>query len=115
MTSSFSWTRTSSHRPDGLQEPEIIQFEQVDFYTGRREATGSIASQERHESCEAEWCIQEHTAQREVVAVEEQRKLAKKSLKIQVEEKQVAEIKNKVRTVKNSLEVTNSSIKVTPR
>ena len=37
----------------------------------------------------------------------------KKSLEIQVEEKQVAEIKNKVQTVKNSLEVTNSSIKQT--
>ena len=49
------------------------------------------SSQERHESCEAEWCIQEHTAQREVVA----------------------EIKNKVQTLKNSLEVTNSSIKQT--
>ena len=33
---------------------------------------------------------------------------------IQVEEKQVAEMKNKVQTVKNSLEVTNSSIKLTP-
>ena len=32
----------------------------------------------------------------------------KKSLETQVEEKQVAEIKNKVRTVKNSFEVTNS-------
>ena len=42
-------------------------------------------------------------------------KLVKKSLEIQVEEKQVAEINNKVRTVKNSLEVTNSSIKLTPR
>ena len=57
--------------------------------------------------------IQEHTAQREVVAVEEQQKLVKKSLEVQVEEKQVAEIKNKVLTVKNSLEVTNSSIKQT--
>ena len=54
-----------------------------------------------------------NTAQREVVAVEEQQKLVKKSLEIQVEEKQVAEIKNKVQTVKNSLEVTNSSIKQT--
>ena len=51
--------------------------------------------------------------------MEEQQKLAKKSLEdqaeasteVQVEEKQVAEIKNKVRTVKNSLEVTNISIK----
>ena len=59
--------------------------------------------------------IQEHThtPQREVVAVEEQQKLVKKSLEVQVEEKQVAEIKNKVLTVKNSLEVTNSSIKQT--
>ena len=48
-------------------------------------------------------------------AVEEQQKLVKKSLGIQFEEKQVAEIKNKVQTVKNSLEVTNSSIKLTPR
>ena len=70
-------------------------------------------SQERHESCEAEWCVQEHAAQRKVVAVEEQQKVVKKSLEIQVEEKHVAEIKNKVQTVKNSLEVTNSSIKQT--
>ena len=48
-----------------------------------------------------EWCIQEHTAQRKVVAVEEQQKLVMKSLEIQVEKKQVAEIKNKVQTVKN--------------
>ena len=72
-------------------------------------------SQERHESCEAEWCTHEHTAQREVVAVEEQQKLVKKFVEIQAEEKQVAEMKNKVQTVKNSLEVTNSSIKLTPR
>ena len=39
----------------------------------------------------------------------------KKSLEIQVEEKQVAEIKNEVQTVKNSLEVTNSTIKLAPR
>ena len=32
---------------------------------------------------------------------------------IQVEEKQVAEIKNKVQTVRNSLEVMNSSVKQT--
>ena len=44
-----------------------------------REATGSIASQQRHESCEAEWCIQAHAAQGEVAAVEEQEKLVKKS------------------------------------
>ena len=31
MTSSLSWTRTSSHQPDGLLEPKVIQFEQVDF------------------------------------------------------------------------------------
>ena len=37
----------------------------------------------------------------------------KKSLEVQVEEKQVAEIKSKGQTVKNSLEVTNSSIKQT--
>ena len=43
------------------------------------------------------------------------RKLVMKSMEIQVEEKQVAERKNKVRIVKNSLEVTNSSIKLTPR
>ena len=79
----------------------------------RREATRKRCSQERHESCDAEWCIQEHTAQREVVAVEEQQKLAKKSLEIQVEEKQVAEIKNKVQKVKKSPKVTNSSIKQT--
>ena len=47
--------------------------------------------------------------------MEEQQKLVKKSLEIQVEEKQVAEIKNRVRMVKNSLEVTKSSIKPTPR
>ena len=47
--------------------------------------------------------------------MEEQQKLVKKSLEIQVEEKQVAERKNKVQTAKNSLEVTNSSIKLTPR
>ena len=69
--------------------------------------------QERHEFCEAEWCIQEHTAQRKVDAVEEQQKLVKKSLRIQVEEKQVVEMQNKVQTVKNSLEVTNSSIRQT--
>ena len=34
---------------------------------------------------------------------------------IQVEEKQVAETKNKVQAVKNSHEVTNSGIKLTPR
>ena len=62
-------------------------------------------------TCEAEWCIQEHAAQRKVVAVEEQQKLVKKSPEIQVEEKHVAEIKSKVQMVKNSLEVTNSSIK----
>ena len=78
---------------------EVIQFEQVVF--------------EQDESCEAEWCIQEHAAQRKVVAVDEQQKLVKKSQEIQVEEKHVAEMKNKVRTVKNSLEVTNSSIKQT--
>ena len=77
--------------------------------------TGLRCSQERRESCEAEWYVQEHTAQREVVAVEEQQKLGKKSLEIQVEDKQVAEIKNEVQTVKNSLELTNSSIKLTPR
>ena len=55
--------------------------------------------------------VSKNTAQRKVVAVEEQQKLAKKSLEIQVEEKQVAEIKNKVQTAKNSLFVTNSSIK----
>ena len=54
---------------------------------------------------------QEHTAQRKVGAVEEQQKHLKKSWEIEVEETQVAEIKNKVQTVKNSLEVTNSSIK----
>ena len=56
-------------------------------------------------------------------AVNNNRKLVKKSLEnqaealteSQVEEKQVAEIKNKVQTVKNSLEVTDSSIKLTPR
>ena len=37
--------------------------------------------------------------------MEEQQKLENKSLEIQVEEKQVAEIKNKVQTVKKSLEV----------
>ena len=37
----------------------------------------------------------------------------KKSLEIQVEEKQVAQIQNMVQRVKNSLEVTNSSIKQT--
>ena len=47
--------------------------------------------------------------------MEEQQKLVKKSLEIQVEEKQVAEIKHKVQTVKNSLQVTNSSVKLTPR
>ena len=45
--------------------------------------------------------------------MEEQQKLVKKSLGIQVEEKQVVETENKVQTVKNSLEVTNSSIKQT--
>ena len=45
--------------------------------------------------------------------MEEQLKLVKKSLEIQVERKQVAEIKIKVQTVRNSLEVTNSSIKQT--
>ena len=65
--------------------------------------------QERHEFFEAEGCIQEHTAQRKAVAVEEQQKLVKKSLRIQVEGKQVVEMQNKVQTVKNSLEVTNSS------
>ena len=34
---------------------------------------------------------------------------------IQVEEKQVTGVKNKVQTVKNSLELTNSSIVLTPR
>ena len=57
-------------------------------------------SQERHESCEAAWCIKEHAAQRKVVAVEKQQKLVKKSLEIHVEEKHMAEIKNKVQTVK---------------
>ena len=37
----------------------------------------------------------------------------KKSLEIHVEEKHIAEIKNKVQTVNNSIEVTNSSIKQT--
>ena len=54
--------------------------------------------------------------------MEEQQKFVKKSredqaealTESQVEEKQVAEITNKVQTVKNSLEVTNSSIKLTP-
>ena len=45
--------------------------------------------------------------------MDEQQKLVKKSLEIQVEEKHVAEIKNKVQTVRNSLEETNSSIKQT--
>ena len=45
--------------------------------------------------------------------MEEQQKVVKKSLEIQVEEKHVAEMKNNVQTVKNSLEVTNSSIKQT--
>ena len=66
----------------------------------------------RHESCEAEWCSQEHIAQRKVEAVEEQQKLVKKSwedqaealTEIQVEEKQVAEIKNSVQTVKSKIE-----------
>ena len=66
-------------------------------------------------------CIEEYTAQRKVVAWEEQQKLVKKSWEDQavaltvthVEEKQVAEIKNKVQTVKISHEVTNSSIKQT--
>ena len=40
--------------------------------------------------------------------MEEQQKHLKKSWEIEVEETQVAEIKNKVQTVKNSLEVTNS-------
>ena len=52
------------------------------------------------------------TAQRKVVAVAGQQKLVKKLLEdqaealteIQVEEKQVAEIKNKIHTVKNSLD-----------
>ena len=48
-----------------------------------------------------------------MVAVDEQQKLVKKSLEIQVEERHVAEIKNKVQTVKNSLEVTDRSIKQT--
>ena len=58
-----------------------------------REATGLRCSQERRESCEAGWCIQEHTAQRKVVAVEVQQKLVKKSAEIQVEKKQVGEIR----------------------
>ena len=60
----------------------------------RSQRSDMRCSQERHESCEAEWCIQEHTAQRKVVAVEEQQKIVKKSLEIQVEEKQVEDIKN---------------------
>ena len=122
MTSSLSWTSTASHRPEGSQEPKAISTRTLkgssslskSIWTGRREATGLRCSQEQHESCEAEWCIQEHTPQREVVATEERQKLVQKSLEIHVEEKQVAEIKNKVQTVKNSLEVANRSIKLTP-
>ena len=55
------WTRTSSHRRQGLQDPKAIKKGRSREHPCRREATGSIASQERHESCEAEWCIQEHT------------------------------------------------------
>ena len=121
MRSSLSRTGTSSHRPEGLQQPKAISNGRSRdhpvwasrSWTGRREATDSIANQERHESCEAERCIQEHTAQRSVVAVEEQPKFVKKSLEIQVEEKQVAEIKNKVQTVNKSFEVANSRIKQT--
>ena len=66
-----------------LQEPKAINKERSKtlpvwasrFWTGHRETTGSIASQERQESCEAEWCIQEDTAQRKVVAVENNRNL----------------------------------------
>ena len=44
MASSLSWTRTSSHRPDGLQKPkditkdaqEVIQLEQVDLNSSQR-------------------------------------------------------------------------------
>ena len=44
--------------------------------------------------------------------MEEQQKFVKKSLAIEIEEKPVAEIKNRVQTVTNSLEETNSSIKL---
>ena len=86
MTSSLSWTRTSSHRPrritgaEGHQQSTPKRSSSLSksfFSTSRREATSLRCSQERHESCEAEWSIQEHTAQRKVVAVEEQQKLVK--------------------------------------
>ena len=71
MTSSLSWTRTSSHRPEGLQEPKAIdkrasRFEQV---------------AEKRQACDV--------AKNDTNL----QKLVKKSLEIQVEEKQVAEIK----------------------
>ena len=112
---------------EGLQEPKAISKGRSRdhpvwasrSWTGRREATNSIASQDRRESCEAERFVQEHTAQREVVAVKINRNFWRSPWRtkpeIQVEEKQVAEIKNKVQMVKFSLEVTNSSIKLTPR
>ena len=90
MTSSLSWTKTQpisqteyrSRRTSTKDAQEVIQFGQVDFE--------QVAEKRQACDVEAEWCIQEHAAQREVVAVEQQQKLVKKSLEIQIEEKHVA-------------------------
>ena len=75
-----------SHRPERLQEPKAISKGRSRGHpvcasrprTGRREATESIASQERREFCEAEWCVQEHTAQPKVAAVKNNRNSRKR-------------------------------------
>ena len=76
--------------PEGLQEPKVINKgrpggQQVDFeqVAEKRQA----ASQAKNDTnlAKAEWCIQEHTAQRKVDAVEEQQKLVKKSWEDQTE------------------------------
>ena len=92
MASSLSWTRTSSHRPEGLQEPkaisedaqETIQKEQVDHEQVAEKRRACDVAKIDTNFAKQSGCVQEHTAQREVVAVEEQQKLVSKSLEIQV-------------------------------
>ena len=81
MTLSPSWT------PQAKDAQEIIQLEQVDFEQVAEKRQAASKAKNDTNLAKQSGCVQEYTAQREVVAVEEQQKFVKKSLEIQVEEK----------------------------
>ena len=84
MASSLSWTKTSSHRSEGLQESkainkgrqEVIQFEQVDFeQVAEKRQTASQAKNAQHNHKRSRLiCPRTHSTTRKVVAVEGQQK-----------------------------------------